>query len=227
MTSTQSSWTGWPTSTASWRLIKKGTKELKSHLIPLGGSVEDVNCPARFAEQARKMGWQLGQALDPSMGFCFAKGRHRSLASTSSSPTGACASESNPFISAGRGGGWRGACDAYFKATPELCEPTRPHTTSSRQGFPFLNILDHGTCRSWAPWANDMIQGGYDEQEARGQAKVIAKPTNKSLFDSIHSEQAQGDDDRSTLDLAVIRESSAAVKGRAPWVPHNRILLKV
>ncbi|CAE7897026.1 yqkD [Symbiodinium microadriaticum] len=50
-------------------------------------------------------------------------------------------------------------------------------------------VLAMPTSRSWAPWANDMIQGGYDEQEARG------------------------DDDRSTLDLAVIREFSAAVKG--------------
>ena len=81
----------------------------------------------------------------------------------------------------------------------------------------------------------DMIKDDYDEQEARGQATVIADdcmaykdPDSvavidaKSLYDSIHSEQAQGDDSRSVLELAVIRESLQTVRGRARWVPHNR-----
>ena len=43
----------------------------------------------------------------------------------------------------------------------------------------------------------------------------------KSLFDSLNSEQSQGDDDRSALEVAIIRESLSVCLGRPRWVPHN------
>ena len=74
-----------------------------------------------------------------------------------------------------------------------------------------------------------------EEAEIRGQASVIASECQayvdpaavavvdaKSLFDGVHSEQAQGEDDRSALEMAVIQESLKALKGRIRWVPHNK-----
>ena len=74
-----------------------------------------------------------------------------------------------------------------------------------------------------------------EEAEIRGQASVIASECNayvdpsavavvdaKSLFDGVHSEQAQGEDDRSALEMVVIQESLKALKGRIRWIPHNR-----
>lgn len=43
----------------------------------------------------------------------------------------------------------------------------------------------------------------------------------KSLFDSSATEQAQGECDRSALEMAVIQESISKVSGRIRWVPHN------
>ena len=45
--------------------------------------------------------------------------------------------------------------------------------------------------------------------------------TRKSLDDALNSEQSQGDDDRSALETAIIRESLAVCRGRPRWVPHN------
>ena len=43
----------------------------------------------------------------------------------------------------------------------------------------------------------------------------------KSLYDASASEQAQGDDDRSALEIGIIQESIAKLSGRMRWVPHN------
>ncbi|CAE7512755.1 GIP [Symbiodinium pilosum] len=71
--------------------------------------------------------------------------------------------------------------------------------------------------------------------ELRGQATVIAEDCPgyvdpraiavvdaKSLYDGVHSEQPNGEDDRSALEMAVIQESLQALGGRIRWVPHNR-----
>ena len=70
--------------------------------------------------------------------------------------------------------------------------------------------------------------------EASGKATVIANDSStyrdphglcvmdaKSLFDALNSEQSQGDDDRSALETAIVRESLPACRGRLRWVPHN------
>ena len=43
----------------------------------------------------------------------------------------------------------------------------------------------------------------------------------KSVFDGASSEQAQGEDERTALEIAVIQESLSALSGRLRWVPHN------
>lgn len=66
----------------------------------------------------------------------------------------------------------------------------------------------------------------------RGQETVIAKEDPKfldllaiavvdakSVLDSSASEQAQGEDDRSALEIAVMQESIAKLQGRLRWVP--------
>ena len=71
--------------------------------------------------------------------------------------------------------------------------------------------------------------------EASGKATVIAADSKnfvdphsicvmdaKSLYDALNSEQSQGDDDRSALETAIIRESLNVCRGRPRWVPHNR-----
>ena len=44
----------------------------------------------------------------------------------------------------------------------------------------------------------------------------------KAVYDGSQNEQAQGEDDRSALEIAVIQESLAKIRGRIRWVPHNR-----
>lgn len=43
----------------------------------------------------------------------------------------------------------------------------------------------------------------------------------KALYDNLNSEQSQGEDDRAALELAIIKESLKAVRGRPRWIPHN------
>lgn len=50
----------------------------------------------------------------------------------------------------------------------------------------------------------------------------IAIVDAKSLFDGASSEQAQGEDDRSALEIAIIQESLAKIHGRMRWIPHNK-----
>eukprot|EP00435_Cladocopium_sp_Y103_P020466 s1075_g5.t1 len=70
--------------------------------------------------------------------------------------------------------------------------------------------------------------------ESAGKATVIASDSEKfqdphgvcvmdakSLFDSLCSEQSQGEDDRSALEVAIIRESLSVCRSRPRWVPHN------
>ena len=52
--------------------------------------------------------------------------------------------------------------------------------------------------------------------------RAIAVVDAKSLYDGVHSEQPNGEDDRSALEMAVIQESLQALGGRIRWVPHNR-----
>ena len=60
------------------------------------------------------------------------------------------------------------------------------------------------------------------EQEARIKDPIaVAVVDAKSLYDAAASEQAQGDDDRSALEIAIIQESLAKLLGRMRWVPHN------
>ena len=51
--------------------------------------------------------------------------------------------------------------------------------------------------------------------------KSLAVIDAKALYDSLNSEQSQGEDDRAALELAIIKESLRAVRGRARWIPHN------
>ncbi len=51
--------------------------------------------------------------------------------------------------------------------------------------------------------------------------KSLAVMDAKALFDSQNSEQSQGEDSRAALELAIIKESLRAVRGRARWIPHN------
>ena len=69
---------------------------------------------------------------------------------------------------------------------------------------------------------------------ALGKSTVIAKESEafcdpnaviimdaKSLFDALNSDQCSGEDDRSALEIAIIKESRSVVGGRARWLPHN------
>ena len=44
----------------------------------------------------------------------------------------------------------------------------------------------------------------------------------KGLYDNLYSEQAAGDDDRAALEVAIIKESLASIRGRPRWVQHSR-----
>ena len=50
---------------------------------------------------------------------------------------------------------------------------------------------------------------------------AIAVADAKSLFDALHSEQAHGEDDRAALEIAIIQDSLARLRGRIRWIPHN------
>ena len=43
----------------------------------------------------------------------------------------------------------------------------------------------------------------------------------KSLFDALCSDQCYGDDERSALEIAIVKESLSIVGGRLRWIPHN------
>ncbi|CAK9079343.1 GTP-binding protein TypA/BipA-like [Durusdinium trenchii] len=73
-----------------------------------------------------------------------------------------------------------------------------------------------------------------DLLELGGKATVIASQSGqymdpkslvlmdaKSLYDSLNAEQAHGDDERSALEVAIIKESLAVTSGRPRWLPHN------
>ena len=51
---------------------------------------------------------------------------------------------------------------------------------------------------------------------------LVAVTDAKSLYDGTTTEQAQGECDRSALEIAIIQESLAQCRGRLRWVPHNR-----
>ena len=61
-----------------------------------------------------------------------------------------------------------------------------------------------------------------DESDSYRDPYSVAIVDAKSLFDGASSEQAQGEDDRSALEIAIIQESLAKVRGRMRWLPHNR-----
>ena len=52
--------------------------------------------------------------------------------------------------------------------------------------------------------------------------QAIAIIDAKSVFDGSSNEQAQGEDDRSALEFAVIQESLSKIRGRLRWIPHNK-----
>ena len=68
-----------------------------------------------------------------------------------------------------------------------------------------------------------------------GKSTVLAKESNhfvdpralavvdaKALFDALLSDQPQGQDERASLEISIIRESLTVVLGRPRWIPHNR-----
>ena len=60
------------------------------------------------------------------------------------------------------------------------------------------------------------------EAESYRDPLTVALTDAKSLFDGANPEQAQGEDARSSLEIAVIQESLAQCRGRLRWIPHNR-----
>ena len=80
-----------------------------------------------------------------------------------------------------------------------------------------------------------MKQKSEDEfLELAGKATVIAEQSHqyrdpgsiavmdaKALFDSINAEQPNGEDERSALEVAIIKESLIVTRGRPRWIPHN------
>ena len=85
---------------------------------------------------------------------------------------------------------------------------------------------------SYCPRANqrrqDVTQGlrrqpvvmANDDPQFRDPDAVIIVDA-KALFDAIAYEQTAGDDRRSALEVAVIKESVSLVGGRMRWIPHN------
>ena len=43
----------------------------------------------------------------------------------------------------------------------------------------------------------------------------------KALYDGLNTDQPQGDDERSALEQAIIKESLSITRGRPRWIPHN------
>ena len=43
----------------------------------------------------------------------------------------------------------------------------------------------------------------------------------KELYDALQSDQPQGQDERATLEIAIIKESMIVVRARPRWIPHN------
>eukprot|EP00435_Cladocopium_sp_Y103_P055556 s1879_g18.t1 len=96
-----------------------------------------------------------------------------------------------------------------------------------------LDAFFQSICKSkFSPRGRQLTEDQY--LEASGKATVIANDSAtyrdphsicvmdaKSLFDALNSEQSQGDDDRSALETAIIRESLSVCRGRPRWVPHN------
>ena len=92
--------------------------------------------------------------------------------------------------------------------------------------FQSISLSDFSPCRK---------QQSEDQYlEASGKATVIANDSStyrdphslcvmdaKSLYDALNSERSQGNDDRSALETAIIRESLSVCRGRPRWVPHN------
>ena len=60
------------------------------------------------------------------------------------------------------------------------------------------------------------------EAESYRDPLTVALTDAKSLFDGANTEQAQGEDARSSLEIAVIQESLAQCRGRLRWILHNR-----
>ena len=60
------------------------------------------------------------------------------------------------------------------------------------------------------------------EAETYRDPLSIALTGAKSLFDGANTEQAQGEDARSSLEIAIIQESLSQCQGRLRWIPHNR-----
>ena len=61
-----------------------------------------------------------------------------------------------------------------------------------------------------------------NESQSFLDPKAVAVVDAKSVYDACANEQAQGEDDRSALEIAVIKDSLGRLKGRIRWVPHNK-----
>ena len=59
------------------------------------------------------------------------------------------------------------------------------------------------------------------EDASYNDPMALAIVDAKSVFDGASSEQAQGEDERTALEIAVIQESLASLSGRLRWLPHN------
>ena len=60
------------------------------------------------------------------------------------------------------------------------------------------------------------------ESQSFVDPRALAVVDAKALFDALLSDQPQGQDDRASLEIAIIRESLTVVLGRPRWIPHNR-----
>ena len=61
-----------------------------------------------------------------------------------------------------------------------------------------------------------------NESQAFRDPRSLAVMDAKALFDNLTTDQSQGEDERSALEVAIIKESLLVTAGRSRWIPHNR-----
>ena len=60
-----------------------------------------------------------------------------------------------------------------------------------------------------------------NESKAYRDPNSVVIMDAKALYDGLNTDQSQGEDERSALEMAVIKESLLITRGRPRWVPHN------
>ena len=76
-------------------------------------------------------------------------------------------------------------------------------------------------CGVGTAWNHYGHRQRVNETEEFRDPLTVAVVDAKSLYDAASTEQSQGEDDRSALEVAIIHESLQKVKGRIRWIPHN------